>query len=151
MLLNQLKKQYGVEVVEIENVDEAINFIFYNATIKKKEFKLEENMLPPSLFEYNASGLEKFKRIAAAMIELENTTVSSLPETTQEFQELKKFLANSIKNQHTLLAKGYLFTAANDAFLNYIDASSFAFVDDIETLKLAKKKNQIIACLNSLR
>jgi predicted S18 family serine protease len=149
ILLKQLENKYNIKFFEIEKIDEAIDFVFYNKPIKEKNFELTKKKLP-DLAQRNESGVEKFETIATSMIELENSTINTLPQTTSEFKQLKEFFTASLRDQKILLDKGYLFTAANDAFLNYIDAATFAALNDIEHLDLMKKKKEIDECLNSL-
>ncbi len=153
LLLKPLEKQYGMQILQIENVDEAIDFIFYNTTIEKKEFKAEVKVLPTLTVHdtFDNGDLTKFKEIALAMIELESKRVYSLSESLNETKELKKFFLQEIENQKVLLEKGYIFTAANGAFLNYIYATSLGILENVENLDLYKEKERVIACVNALK
>lgn len=149
VLLKKLENQYGVTVLEVKRVNEAIGFVFYDEPIENKGLNFEEKELP-ALEDYNVSGLEFFRQVATKMIKLENETINSLPQSIDEFKELEKFFSKSVEKQVTLLSKGYLFTAANDAFLNYIDSSSVSVLDDIVDLDLKDKKKEIMDCINKL-
>lgn len=150
ILTEKIQQEYGIEIFEIERVDEAINFAFYDIAPAKKELRLETKNLS-YLVQYNYSGMEDFVDVAKEMIETENQSIDRLPDSIWEYKELKKYYENAITNQKTILEKGYLFSAANDAFLNYIDIESLAVLDRIETINMDEKKKEIASCMATLQ
>lgn len=149
ILLRTVKKRYGIEIIEIKNVSQAINFLFYNIAPEKITFSATAKELP-NVSPRSKAGLEMFENVAIKMIALENSTVTALPSADEELAMLKDLFSNEIEHQLYILERGYLFTAANEAFLSYIEASSFAAIEDIEKVDIAEKKNVILNCLNSL-
>jgi len=147
LLLLQLKEKYGLHVIEVSRIDDAAKFILYGKEPEIANFSLENRNLP-NVTEYNSnSGLDVFKNISLSVIELENSSINQLSDSNNESAEIKSYFKNEVSIQLYLLDKGYYFTAANEAFLNYIDVSTILQIND---LNLKKKYNQINSCLSNL-
>ena len=133
----------NITVFEINHVDEAINFLFYNKSLQADHFNFTNRPYPNvSSYDLNVS---KFKEVSLDIIEFEKTVVDSLS-NQGDIGKVKSYLENEISRQNYLIEKGYFFTAANDAFLNYIDASTFLNFDTNPN----KKKKEIESCLDTI-
>jgi len=148
LLLRNLASSYGLHVVEITSVDEAIDFMLHNKSITSQPFERKPEPVP-DLDSYDTSGIEPFGDIAARMIAIEKQVVDNLPETDNESASIKSYFRSSIERQQAIREKGYFFTAANDAFLDYIQVSTISAIL-IESPDLDTKKKDVLDCLESL-
>ncbi len=149
VLLSHIKQISNIEIIEIDNADEAIDFMVFNKSIEKKLLVAPDRSLPNIPF-YDSSDLQDFRNITLDLIDLENTEVNKIPENDQDIKEIKDLFLNEINRQQKLVEKGYTFSAANDAFLDYIDASTVVDVSNPDAVDLKKKYVSIKACLDSL-
>ena len=149
IILSQLKKKYNVEVIEAENLDEVVNFLFLNGTIERKKLTVPIRELP-NLENYEVSDLEKFKQVTLKLIDLENQTINNILTTNEDIKEIKILFLTEVNRQTALVDKGYLFSAANDAFLNYIDASTVLNGANPDSININKKIDDVNKCLDSI-
>jgi hypothetical protein len=146
MMLEQLKERYGLVILQVETVDEAAGFMLDGENISDKGLKALERPLP-NVTAYSPRGLDRFAEITRNMITIENRSVAALPEATSDDRNIKDYFNAEIARQFFVMDKGYLFTAANDAFLNYIDAGTIA---NVKTLDVDGKKAEVETCLDGL-
>jgi len=150
VLLVPIKELYDLEIIEVANVQDAIGFLVHNETIEKRDFESMKRELPENLTDYPYPTDEEFKELTEKMIHLENISSALIPETNGEMSEIKMHFTYEIERQNELVEKGYLFSAANEAFLNYIDASTIVNSRNIDTINLNEKVFEIEKCLDSL-
>lgn len=148
LMLRNVKENYGLEIVEASDADALIDFMFYNKSLPSASFDRTPEEVP-DVPPYDITGLEGFVGVARKMINAENRTVEGLPETGNESIAIKRYFSGLVDRQENILAKGYLFTAANDAFLNYIEISTISAVFE-ENVDLEEKKGEVQKCLSSL-
>jgi predicted S18 family serine protease len=134
-----------INIVQIENMDDAIGFLMYGKEVPQKNLTFTKRDLP-NLSSYDA-GIPEFKAVADSIISVEKNSIDSISDDG-ELNTVKEYLENELVYQEYLVQKGYLFTAANEAFLTYIDASTLV---DFNKLTLDKKKEQVSSCLNSIQ
>ncbi len=123
LLLESLEKEYGLVVLQAHNASEIIGFMMDNRSIAQEGFAPAKRPIP-DLPPYDKSGLEGFVPVAQRTIGLERDAMESLNGTDNETGQIKEFYQNEVQRQSKLLEEGYVFAAANEAFLNYIDLSS---------------------------
>ncbi|MFH2106179.1 MAG: S16 family serine protease [Candidatus Micrarchaeota archaeon] len=134
-----------IHIVQIENMDEAISFLVYGKEVLQKNLTFGKRDLP-NISSYDA-GIPEFKAVAESIISVEKNSIDSIPDDG-EFSTIKEYLDNELIYQTYLVQKGYLFTAANEAFLTYIDASTLV---DFNKIGLDKKKVMVNLCLDSIQ
>jgi predicted S18 family serine protease len=148
LTLRTLEEDYGIEVLEASNASEVFMFIFENKTINQTEFRAGKQE-PPDIPEYDSSGFEGFRDVSAEMLSILDNRIDSLGSGDHESEEVKKYFSNKHNVTSFILDKGYLFTAANSAFLDYIEIST---VDAImrDSLELGAKRSDAYSCLESI-
>ncbi len=149
ILLSQVKKTYGLQVYEIENADDAINFMVHGETpaeLPLPQIETEFEDLPAS----SNPSIELFKGVTNKLIDLERNAVQAIPTDEEGIGDIKNLFLEEIKRQETLVRKGYQFTAANEAFLNYIAASTAANAANPMTVDLGRKVQEIRTCIAAL-
>lgn len=149
VLLSNILRTSDLEIIEIENLGEAIDFMIFNKSIEKKPLAAPDRALP-AIDAYDSSDLDDFKAITLNLIEIERSVVNKIKTDETEVKEIKNLFLNEISRQQQLAEKGYLFSAANEAFLDYIDASTVVDMSDPDVVDLTKKANSIMSCLGNL-
>lgn len=147
LILNQIESNYGLKVVEVANLSESVDFLVNGKEIPKKDFKamIKQPITVPDFTDYDNLG--QFKKIASDIINLENQSIQKLDSSVDDIKEIRKYFEIDIEQQNNLLQQGYLFSAANGAFLSYIDVSTIL---NVNSLDLSSKADQIKSCLNQL-
>jgi uncharacterized protein len=148
LLLRNLESSHGIKVVEVTTVDEAIDFMLHNKSIASVSFERKPEPVP-DLVSYDTTGIESFGDVASRMIASEKRVVDQLPETDNESTSIKNYFKSSIARQQAIAEKGYYFTAANDAFLDYIQVSTISAILK-DSADLDTKKSEVQGCLQSL-
>ncbi len=150
--LKKISKKYNIEILQTDTINKIIDFMLYNKAISDREIptfqsRLSENTTSPPISEQNK--LSDFKDIAYGMIELENYSLNNMPYNS-DTEWINTYFNEVMKEQSAIMDLGYYFTAANDAFLNYIEISTInaVFADDID---LQEKRNEVIGCLASIQ
>jgi hypothetical protein len=143
LLMDNVEEQYGIEVLEAEHVSDLIGFMIENKSIEQKDM-ISRNREIPDLKEYNGSNISYFTSISQTMIKLEEGVIDSIND-----DEIRGFFDNEIKRQSSILEQGYLFSAANEAFLNYIDVSTINAITE-NKVDIARKKGDVSLCLSRL-
>lgn len=151
LLLAPVEKAYNITIVEVANINEAIDFIVDGKEIQKKGFQAMKKPMP-NVSNYSSSsilsGIEPFKKVSDDVITIERTMVENMGNDTQETEEMKEFFLNEIDRQKFILDNGYLFTAANEAFLSYIDVVT---VSSAENLNPEQRFQSAKSCAASLK
>jgi predicted S18 family serine protease len=148
ILLKSVQKNRGIEIFEITNVDQAIDFMVYNKSLSPLSFDQPKSKIP-ILPKYDTSGMRGFENVSEGMIKLNNKTVVNLPEKDNDSITIKSHFKSQVEIQSELLKNGYYFSAANEAFLDYIEASTINAVLTDE-VKLSEKKKSVGRCLTEL-
>jgi predicted S18 family serine protease len=148
ILLKGVSQKHGIEILEISSADQAIDFMIYNKSLPPLSFEQPKSKIP-ELPEYNKSGMEGFENVTIGMVSLNNRTVESLPEKDNDSIIIKNHFLTQVKVQSALLEDGYLFSAANEAFLDYIEASTINAVLS-DKVDLIEKKKSVGRCITDL-
>ncbi len=146
--LRKIKEGHSIEVLEASNASEVFGFMFENRTINQSGFRAGE-LEPPDVPAYPTEGFSGFKEVSRDMLDLLRIKVNSLESGDSESAEVRKYFRNKHNISSYLLDNGYLFTAANSAFLDYIEIST---VDAImgDSIDLEEKRSGAYRCLDSI-
>jgi len=147
LTLDRIEERYGIRILEVKNVGEAIDFMIYEIPVPERnhtvyEKRLSENVTPV----YYAEALP-LRGTAIRMIEMENWTLRMMPSSGEEW--VRDYFSDAISEQLEINERGYYFTAANDAFLDYIEISTINAVLG-NAVDVEGKKEEIGVCLDSL-
>ncbi|MGV8176766.1 MAG: S16 family serine protease [Candidatus Bilamarchaeaceae archaeon] len=139
-LLIPIKERYGLKYVEVSDLGELVGF-FFNGTIPEQKDMLEPRPMPNLTLIQNPA--REFNPIVDKMMVLERSAAQSLPEGS----DIRGFYENEMLIQESKLANGYVFTAANDAFLTYIDAKTFSVYGNSG---IEAERDRIWSCIGSI-
>jgi hypothetical protein len=148
LILQNLESGNGIKIIQARKAQDVIGFMVFNKSIEQKELAAEKRAIPV-LEEYDASGLESFAPIAEKFILMEKNVSSSLPDG-KEAEAIRGFYSNEAMRQGRILERGYVFSAANEAFLNFIDLSTIAVIMKNDP-DLPRKKGEAGICLTGIR
>jgi predicted S18 family serine protease len=153
LLLEKVEKEYGLQVLQADNVSQVIGFMLDNISIPQAGFGPQLQPLP-NISAYESTGLGGFVPVAQSTMGMERSLIGSLTATDNETLEMKAYYQNELQVQAKLLqAKllqdGYYFAAANDAFLDYIDLAS---IEDLTggSTSLVQEKGKALTCLSQI-
>ncbi|MFA5412252.1 MAG: S16 family serine protease [Candidatus Micrarchaeia archaeon] len=131
----------GVDIYEVSNATEAIEFFFYGVEPEERPLDLEveplENITP-----YEGEKAAGMDGIVAGMIGSEMEAASRI-----EDQQVREYFEARAEQHEELERLGYEYAAANGAFLTGISASAIAEVAEPD---IAAKKEEVQSCLDSL-
>ncbi|MEM4272397.1 MAG: S16 family serine protease [Candidatus Bilamarchaeaceae archaeon] len=117
-----LRELSGIGIYEAENMRQAINFFVGGILPEKKSLNLTPEPLP-ELEGYSGEDVPAFAEITVEMINDERAAASKVGDA-----QVREYFWKKIEQQEELLSKGYYYSAANDAFLNYILADSLSHI-----------------------
>jgi uncharacterized protein len=148
LMLRGSEAATGLKVVQAENMDDAIGFMLFNQSLPAPSLQRESEPVP-NVPQYDSSGMAGFYDVAAGMIALENRTVQGLPASDNDTVTIKGYYSSELARQEEILGKGYLFSAANEAFEDYIEAST---VDAmlVQDTDLQAEQASVAKCVASL-
>jgi len=119
------------------------------ALINNKVILSEENKLKElsSLISFDNANVNITKETKEKTVEKENLV---LIENTSN--SIIDYYKASIDNDKILMSKGYLFSSANDAFLNYIDIATLTtmYKSGVDSVSISSEKNKVENCLSNL-
>ncbi len=147
LTLDRVEERYGIKVLEVKNIDEVINFMIYNEPVPERNYTIYEPRLSENVTPIYDEELLPLRGTATRMIEMENWTLREMPSSAESW--IGDYFRDGISEQLEIINRGYYFTAANDAFLNYIEISTINAVLG-ETIDIDQKKQEIAVCLDSL-
>lgn len=147
LLLKRLEGRYGITILQARNVNDVMDFMLENKSIDQAELSPKPRSVP-DIPAYDA-GVPEFRPVAEAMVALENRTVGTVPGSSNESAAIRDFFAGEAARQQGIIGRGYLFSAANEAFLNYIDISTIRALMAGEP-DIPRKKGEIGICVSSL-
>lgn len=126
IMLKKVEEFYGLEIVVVGSVEEAVDYITGRKIPQGPSYPDFESTAK-NISPYDGPALGGFESVAADIIDFENYTVSQLRQDTAE-EWLVDYFEDSVDENSRLLSLGYAYTAANNAFLGYIDLSTIVFV-----------------------
>ncbi|MFH1393433.1 MAG: S16 family serine protease [Candidatus Micrarchaeota archaeon] len=148
LVLGNMEEEYGITIIEAYDASDIFGFMLHNRTINQTGFRAGESE-PPDVEPYGTSGVENFREVAQDMLLMLNATLQRMEPEGNESAEAKRFFENKLLISSALLEKGYFFTAANGAFLDYIDVATISAILD-DDLDLKRKRDESYFCLDSI-
>ncbi len=145
LLVEKLEERYNISVVETNNLDELFAFMFNNTSIPPRPLSLSLSSPDPSSLSPYPDEVERFAPLVDAMVAREREVVGGISN-----EELRSFFEEKIAFQRALKEKNYLFSAANDAFLSYIDARTVAALES-GSVDIPREKGRIGICLSQIK
>lgn len=150
ILLNRLEKRYNLSVLEITTADQAIDFLFYNKTIPEIPFRIAQTTLPNVTSYKLSEKLADFIPVSKRIMQIENDSINKIVESDSNTLEIKNQFLGNIDRQNHILNRGYLFTAANEAFSSYISVLTIAAAEETRPDVIQNEQDTITSCINSL-
>ena len=148
LILRDFKQKYGIEILQARNVKDVIGFMLYGRELDRQDLSAKKRDIP-ALDEYT-DAVAGFGSVAREMIRLESEETASMPDDGEDSEEIRDFFGNEVDRQEGILGKGYAFSAANEAFLNYIDLSTIERILN-GSADLGAKKKEARDCLAGLK
>lgn len=148
LLLRNVEEESGIIVLEASRVEDIIGFMMENKSIEQVPLDARKREIP-ELPSYEAPELEPFIPVAERMIELERNMTGSITGEDDETLVIKDFYGNEAERQDAILEQGYVFSSANEAFLNYIDIGTIAAISK-NKIDLPRKKGEVGICLTGI-
>ncbi len=145
LILKNVEEDYGIEIIEAKDIGQVIGFMIENRTIEQENISSRVREIP-ELAEYDDSKMPKFDEVSSTMVDLEEEVVQSIG---NDNKEIRDFFENEVARQQSLIEQGYVFSAANEAFLNLIDLSTISAILNDE-VDLPRKKGDISICLSRI-
>ncbi len=149
MILREVEGRYGIEILQAQSVEEIIGFMTENRSISQEGLVVRARVVPDVPL-YNSSGMERFASVAGKMVAYGEALVQNISSNDNESAAVKEFYGAEIKRQRGIMEKGYHFTAANEAFLNFIDLSTILAISSSDP-DLPRKKGEAGICLSGIR
>lgn len=144
IMLRPLKDE-NFTILEVENISQAESFLMDGKNITQWHRPPHIEAINSSLEQY--AGERVFTNISYAMMDEYAKEVSKIDPNISSDENLGPYFEQIMSNDKQLMDKGYEFTAANDAFLNYLDAKTIANYDNPDVGALL---NETRACFQSL-
>lgn len=148
MVLREIEGGYGIKILQAGNIEDVIGFMAENRSIAQEGLAIKERTVP-DIPDYDSSGMGGFAAVAARMVDAEEALAIRINGTSGEDVSVRGFYQAEVGRQRALVEKGYLFSAANEAFLNYIDISTITAVSAGEP-DLPRKKGEAGICLTGI-
>ena len=148
LILQNVEKMDGITVLQARDVKDVVGFMLDNITINQEKM-LPEKRTAPDIPSYDSSSISSFIPVASGMISLENETLATITGKDNDSSAIRDFYSSETDRQANILRMGYLFTSANEAFLNYIDLSTIKAILANDS-SVSSKRDELGACLNSI-
>jgi len=148
LILKNVEKMDNITVLQASSVKDVIGFMLDNISIDQTK-ELPENRTAPDIPSYDSSSIESFIPVASGMVTLENETLATINGTGNDSNAVRDFYTSETARQAKILEMGYLFTSANEAFLNYIDLSTIKAILANDS-NVSSKRGELGACLDSI-
>ncbi|MEW6723171.1 MAG: S16 family serine protease [Candidatus Micrarchaeota archaeon] len=149
ILLRNVESIYGIKILQATKVEDVIAFMSENRSIEQEGLAVANRTIP-DLPDYDEQGLESFRGIARKMVDMERRALGGITNGEEETAAVKSFYENELERQDAILSQGYLFSAANEAFLNYIDISTVKVIIRGDP-DLPRKKGEAGICLSGVK
>ncbi len=147
-LLRNVENDYGVRMLYASEIGEAVDFLLYDKSIEPFDISSAIRDMP-EIEEYPGKTVEGFDMVAERMIELEEHSLSGLVSEDGEISSIQDYFENEIDIGRYVAEKKYHFTAANNAFLNYIEIETIKKIQSGD-VDISEKKKEIEKCLEDI-
>jgi len=147
IMLKKLEELHGLDIIVVTSIEETVGYITGKKIPAGPEYPDFESPAK-NITPYYGPSLDEFAVVAADIIEFENYTVKELRNDGAE-EWLVEYFEDSLLENNRILSLGYAYTAANNAFLGYIDLSTIVFVYTGEP-SYEEKTEEVSDCLASI-
>ncbi len=148
MVLREIENSYGIKILQAGRVEDVIGFMAENRSIEQEGLAIRERAVP-DIPDFDSTGMESFAQVASRMVDSEESLANQINGSDNEAASIRGFYLSEVKRQRGLIEKEYLFSAANEAFLNYIDISTIAAVSSGDP-DLPRKRGEAGICLTGI-
>ncbi len=145
ILLRLVQEEGGITVYEARNITQAAKFMILGMNISGEKNPPMVEQVNDSLPKYSSDA--SFKPLADGMTALFNSSAARIDPQLAKDEKLDAYFSQLNANERTLIGKGYYFSAANDAFIAYLDSETIANVDSLD---VASRISSARTCLASL-
>jgi len=151
LLLKGVQKENNITVLQADDMEQVVGFMLDNKSIEQKGIVTKEAPIPDPP-QYDDSDIALFRPVARFMMDLEKNSSDHLSGSSNDVDvnAIRSFYENENLVQERLFSRGYLFSAANSAFLDYIDITTIQAVLNNDA-DLARKKGELGICLTGLK
>ncbi|VVC01833.1 Lon protease [uncultured archaeon] len=146
VMLRMLRERGAFSILETGSIGDAQGFMMDGKNLSYGKRPPAVEAINESIPAYN--GRKDFSRLADGMMALKEASISKIDPGLAAEENLSGYFSQVERNEHILASRGYYFSAANDAFLNYLDAETIANGD---TLDVEGKVAQVNGCLANVQ
>lgn len=143
IILRLLQQNDGITVFEVRNVSEAKAFLVDGKNISGEKTAPYVEQINETLPAYE--GRQEFRALAEEMIALLTDSTRRISQELMQEEMLGQYFGQIGKNGQTLFEKGYYFSAANDAFINYLDAETIANSGNLDFMERVAKTEECLS------
>lgn len=136
-----LRGMEGIDIREVENANQAVEFFFRNKVPPERPLELEVEPLG-NLTPYEGERVPEMGGIVEALIRSEREAIAGIGDPA-----VREYFGQKAGQHGELYGLGYDYAAANGAFLTSISASAVA---QVESPDIEAKKEEVRRCLDSL-
>ncbi|MGC8587145.1 MAG: S16 family serine protease [Candidatus Micrarchaeia archaeon] len=128
------QQHYNIPIVMVANVSQALPYVYGLEQPRKMSYSIAENYNLRALPEANMScascNLTAFSELTNFTL---NFTRQAIEGISGNYSQLKSQMLNDMSQYSEIARKGYLYTAADDSFLTFINAFLLENVNDTNT------------------
>ncbi|MEM4626613.1 MAG: S16 family serine protease [Candidatus Bilamarchaeaceae archaeon] len=146
IMVKKVEEKTKMKTVAVKTINETIELILYNKTPAVTEFLYVS--YTENISNYEGKKSADFLPIAKKMIEREKETIEELNESAEVW--IVDYFSALTRDCDEIASKGYYYTAANKAFLAYVDTRSLIFVYTGKP-SYEEEKERVRSCLASLQ
>lgn len=150
VILLPIEKKYNIQVINVKSTKEAIDFLVYGKLPQEDPLLISANTSLPDFTNSRVKGTENFKPLAVNMINLNKDAMDNFNYSDKYAAAIKSRFQTILDKEDMLLNKDYFFTAANDAFLNYISVKTLQGYYSGDYLNIRQAKKEISNCIDSI-
>lgn len=146
-LLKKIETNNPIKTYRFSNLGEVFGFMFENKSISNDNLTTLRPL--PNITTPYPSHFDQFSNISLDMSNLLEKELDSISPSVSEYDSINLFYQNELARAKILSDNEYYFSAANDAFLNYIDLLTLKGI--FSTIDLNSKKKSIESCLSQIK
>jgi len=152
MILMNLRRTRNISIVEVKDIADVERIVFSprGSGVNESAFEIKFSPVPQNMTGIALDPeLLKFRGISSSVIEEYRNEVTGITGTDYPTLKFREYFEKEISKQDELNGKGYVFAAANNAFLLTIDVR-FLKKGFSNNLGLAQEKSSIGQCISGL-
>ncbi len=142
---------YGIPIVEAQNISQELQYVFNGRKVIPIVLNASQhenvNSLMNAQINCTECNLSAFGELSSGIISAGNATAKTIQ---GNFSTLKQEWLNNLKQDGAIAAKGYFYTSADLAFLQYIDEFVVANIKNLTVANATESINSVNAYCSSL-